>query len=97
MPLIEGAEWAARKGYLTRGETGNLVYLRGQVEFESGLGKVRRSLLLDPQTSGGLLFFVAPDRCDDLVSALRAAGTLAASVVGVTEAGEPGLDVRCSA
>ena len=46
-------------------------------------------VLLDPQTSGGLLMAVAPDRADALADALVSRGVLAARVGGIV-AGEPG-------
>lgn len=94
VPWLPGAEHAAAKKWLTRGETTNLDYLRGQAVFDAGVSSVQRSLLLDPQTSGGLLFFVDPDAVDELVSGLEAAGTPAAAIVGEATAGEAGIDVR---
>ncbi len=93
VPFLDGAEHAAKKGWLTRGEHTNLDYLRGQATFASSVTSVQRSLLLDPQTSGGLLFFVAPDQADALVSALHAAGVELAAVVGEAQAGAAGIDV----
>jgi selenide, water dikinase len=93
VPLLPGAEHAAKKGWLTRGETTNLDYLRGQAAFGGSVSSVQRSLLLDPQTSGGLLFFVAPDQADELVAGLRGAGVDTAEVIGRTDSGEPGIDV----
>ncbi len=93
VPLLEGALWAAQKRYLTRGETVNLDYLGDEVCFEAGLDPALRSLLLDPQTSGGLLFFVDPERADDLVSALGAAGVACAAVVGEARGGAPHIQV----
>ena len=46
-------------------------------------------ILCDPQTSGGLLIAVAPDRADALASELAARGALAARV-GVCVEGSPG-------
>ncbi len=46
-------------------------------------------VLCDPQTSGGLLIVVAPERADVLADALATRGVLAARVGGFTE-GEPG-------
>lgn len=93
VPLLEGARWAAEKRYLTRGETDNLKYLRDQASFEAGLEAPLRSLLLDPQTSGGLLLFVDPPRAQDLVAALKAAGAPCAAVVGEASGGEPHIHV----
>lgn len=46
-------------------------------------------VLCDPQTSGGLLMAVAPERADALVAALSERG-VAASVIGRALAGDPG-------
>ena len=46
-------------------------------------------VLCDPQTSGGLLMAVAPERADALLSALAARG-VACAVIGEARAGEPG-------
>jgi selenide,water dikinase len=48
-----------------------------------------RGVLADPQTSGGMLMAVAPDRAGVLLDALEARGE-AGAVVGFVRAGEPG-------
>jgi selenide, water dikinase len=45
--------------------------------------------LFDPQTSGGLLFGVAPERAADALARLRAGGDLAAADVGEVRALDP--------
>jgi len=84
VPLLDGALAAARKGYLTRGEHGNLDYLKDQATFAAGLDPALRSLLLDPQTSGGLLLFVDPRLRDAVPGAVP---------IGEVTAGPPGIDV----
>ncbi len=84
VPVLDGALQAARKGFLTRGETGNMTYLDGQASFARDLDRARRSLLLDPQTSGGLLLFVDPSVASALPGAVP---------IGVVTSGPPGIDV----
>jgi selenide,water dikinase len=93
VPWLDGAEHAAKKGWLTRGERTNLDYLAGQATFASSVLSVQRSLLLDPQTSGGLLFFVDPTQVDALVAGLTERGLGVAAVIGEAAGGEPGIDV----
>lgn len=50
------------------------------------------ALLVDPQTSGGLLAGIAAERATDCVSELRAAG-MHAACIGVVEEGEPVLRI----
>ena len=56
--------------------------------LEAAGADAQTALLVDPQTSGGLLAGIAPERAEPCVAALRQAG-IAAAVVGVVESGEP--------
>ncbi len=60
------------------------------VEVAAGVAVGDRELIFDPQTSGGLLFGVDATRADAAVQALRAAGDLAAAVIG--DAAQPRAD-----
>jgi selenide,water dikinase len=71
------------KGYVTRGERTNLDYARALGPLEGGPG----SLLLDPQTSGGLLVAVSSEDSDELLEALQAAGFPATRRIGYVRAG----------
>ena len=61
-----------------------MTYLDGQASFARDLDRARRSLLLDPQTSGGLLLFVDPSVASALPGAVP---------IGVVTSGPPGIDV----
>ena len=74
IPVIEGAFEYAGMGLIPGGLRRNQDFLAGKVEA----GDVEQSVLeamFDPQTSGGLLIAVAPDRVDDLVGRLQCAGS----------------------
>ena len=53
------------------------------------------SLLIDPQTAGGLLAGVDADKADECVLKLRSSGYPTASIIGVVGDEEPG-QVRLS-
>jgi len=82
LPIYPRAAELAKAGLKTRGDKTNRVFLKGRYETAKGVEPVREDLCFDPQTSGGLLLVVAPDRVDALVSALTSAGTPAAALVG---------------
>src|SRR6266567_2433671 len=89
VPLIEGTRALAERGLIPGGSRRNLASVEPLLRWAPALGEVDRLLLADAQTSGGLLIAVAPERRNELVERLRAAGTLAASVIGevTTETG----------
>jgi selenide,water dikinase len=71
VPLIEGALALAAEGMLTSGDKSNRLYVGDDVALGSGVSKELGSLLFDPQTAGGLLISVAPERADGLLARLR--------------------------
>jgi selenide,water dikinase len=58
LPLLPGAQAGLEKGILNRAHRTNFEYVRDEGDF-STLPDWQRSLLMDPQTSGGLLLAVA--------------------------------------
>jgi selenide,water dikinase len=58
LPLYAGASDLAARGVRTGGEARNRAYLEGHVRFRAD--PVVETLVLDPQTSGGLLVSVEP-------------------------------------
>jgi selenide, water dikinase len=82
LPIYPRAAELAKGGLKTRGDKSNRAFLKGRYETAASVEPVREDLCFDPQTSGGLLLVVAPDRVDSLVSALKAASTPSAAVIG---------------
>ena len=93
LPVLAGAPAAAAAGCQTRGERNNLAYLGDDLQLPAHLDSTLRSLLLDPQTSGGLLLFVAEAHAAKLERALRDEGTLAHACVGEVVAGPAYVEV----
>ncbi len=94
LPLLPDAVRLCGAGYTCGGTKSNRDHTGPAVAYAAGLGEDVIGLLNDPQTSGGLLVSVPPDRCGALTADLLAGGALAAAVVGSVEArrdGEPYL------
>ena len=71
-----------RAGIAPGGTRANAKFLADWVRFDADVNREEQLLLCDAQTSGGLLAAVPAERAEHVVAALRAAGTLAADVVG---------------
>ncbi len=82
VPLIDGARALAERGLIPGGSRRNLASVQEHLRFAASLSEIDHLVLADAQTSGGLLIAVPPDQTDALVDRLRAAGSLAAAVVG---------------
>ncbi len=89
VPVINGVRALLADGMVAGGTQRNHAFVDETVDW-NGLAPDEQLLLADAQTSGGLLFAVAPDAVDELVRELDARDRLAAAVVGTTRAGEPG-------
>ncbi|MGK7867170.1 selenide, water dikinase SelD [Falsiroseomonas sp. E2-1-a20] len=78
VPALAGAEAMLAAGHRSTLDPGNRA---AALPFLSGdTAPARLSLLLDPQTAGGLLAGVPASRCADCVAALRAEGYGAAAI-----------------
>jgi selenide,water dikinase len=69
---LPGAVEAARDGFLSGGLKNNRAFVGGCVEFAAGVPEEMRALLLDPQTSGGLLVAIAAESVAPALAALAA-------------------------
>ncbi len=71
---LPGAVEAAREGHLAGGLKNNREFVGDCVEFADAVREEYRSLLFDPQTSGGLLVAIARDATDAALAALARRG-----------------------
>ncbi len=87
LPLLDGALDLARAGNRTRANPTNRAHVEPKLRLDSvASDDVRLEFLFDPQTSGGLLVAVAPDRVDALIEGCRSRGVDSAAAIGmVTE------------
>jgi len=77
----EALEYAAM-GLVPAGAYRNRDFRLFMVDFASSVDRVLQDVLFDPQTSGGLLICVAPEKAADLLKALKEKGVQDASLVG---------------
>ncbi len=77
VPLLPGARVAAERGVRTGGAERNLTYLEPLVDWGRA-SEVDRVLMIDPQTSGGLLVVLSP----------QSVGRYISLVPGATEIGD---------
>ena len=91
IPKMTGIEEMVDSGMVPAGAYRNRDHLEGKVTFTSR-SKNRHWPLFDPQTSGGLLIAVSPDRADSLEIAL---GTREVPVhrIGMFRK-EPGIEIK---
>jgi len=82
VPLLAGAHALAEKGCLPGAMFRNLEYVENKVRFEPGLDYSLKMLLLDPQTSGGLLFGIESALARPALKKLHAAGYKVSAIVG---------------
>jgi selenide,water dikinase len=88
LPVHEGFYRLAASGVSTGCTGANQENAGAAFADRAGLDAVRRELLFDPQTSGGLLLALPPAAVEPLLAALAAAGHRAAEI-GEVVAGPP--------
>ena len=91
LPLLPGARACFARGLRSTAHPHNAEARRVLRIDPEPAARPELDVFFDPQTSGGLLFGVAPERADEAVARLHAAGDVAATCVGeVTEAASAG-------
>ena len=95
LPILPGCEALADERYFSRASHSNRDYASSSLNYESKPDPPRDVFLYDPQTSGGLLIAISPDRVETLLEQCQAPDTPDAVVVGrVTERRESAIVVR---
>ena len=93
LPLLPRARELVEAGYLTGASGRNWASYGDGVAIAAGLGDTARTLLTDPQTSGGLLVSCSPETVTEVLSIFLQQGFSHVSVIGEIAEGEPGIDV----
>jgi selenide,water dikinase len=93
LPWLPGVEAFAANGVFTGASGRNWNSYGDYVRLADGLPPIARTLLTDPQTSGGLLIACAPDSVDDVLATFRADGFADAAVIGELADGAAQVEV----
>lgn len=93
LPLLAGVERLAARGIVTGASARNWASYGEDIELAADLPQVARSLLTDPQTSGGLLVACAPGAVEEVLACFRADGFADAAVIGEVIGGQPRVAV----
>ena len=82
LPVLDGAEETSAAGILSSLQPANVRLRRALRNQQEALRHPRYALLFDPQTAGGLLASVPPERAEACLKALRALGYAHAAAIG---------------
>jgi len=96
IPLLPSARELAEAGHFSGGMKRNRRHvesvLGARLRIDAGIPPALASLLMEAETSGGLLFSIAPARADGVLDAFRSAGEEAWEIGAVLA--EPEMHVR---
>jgi selenophosphate synthase len=89
IPLFDDAYRLIDMGCIPGASFRNQAFAEDRCEFSAGFDYNVKMLLMDPQTSGGLLFTVAAEKAPAAVASLKERGFPHAAIVGRTLPREP--------
>ena len=92
IPLLAGAAELAGAGFATGASGRNWASYGGEVSLGAGVGELQRTLLTDPQTSGGLLVACASTALDRVLAIFGEEG-FASAVIGEVVESSPRVEV----
>jgi selenide,water dikinase len=90
VPLFPEALDYAKSGLIPGGAYSNRQFFSCCVDLEPDVPPLLVDLLYDPQTSGGLLISLPPEKAEGLAAALKEKGEKASAIVGEVVEGPPG-------
>lgn len=90
VPLMAQTIEMARLGVLTRAHRSTREHVGDRLVVDAGVEPALAGVLLDAQTSGGLLLALESGKADALLECLRRVGVAAARVGECTDTGSPG-------
>ena len=82
VPVFDGVFEKIRQGMISGAIERNKDFASQYVATSSGVSEERETVLYDPQTSGGLLIAIHPNRAEELVSRLKKKGLDFTSIIG---------------
>jgi selenide,water dikinase len=93
VPLLDNVTALAEAGFVTGASARNWASCDAEVQIGSGVDAVRRALLCDPQTSGGLLVACSDDDVPGVLATFERHGFEQAAAIGRMSEGAPGIVV----
>ena len=94
LPILPHALEYAQNGYKTGAADRNWASFADNVTVPDGMEQWRKNMLMDPQTSGGLLMSCPADQADAVVALFHEQDYGFATVIGELAAGSPHVRVR---
>jgi selenide, water dikinase len=94
VPLLAGALELASEGLLTGADKTNRQYVGDDIAISETVDANLMKLLFDPQTAGGMLIAIRPDRADALLSRLRERYAKTSVIGKVIDPGSKAILVR---
>jgi len=82
IPVLAAAREFATMGFVPGGTRRNMEYYRSHIKQDCEISDETRDILFDPQTSGGLLMAIPPDKAEGLLKKLRSSGIKEAAIIG---------------
>lgn len=71
LPVFAQAFSMLQEKILTKAHSSNAAYTKEAIQYVTELPEEKRLILFDPQTSGGLLLSVAPEKAEEMERALK--------------------------